>query len=262
MTTPVGEPHYFIRRSYRDLAEGALPDRHVLDRATRDHPVMIQAWAPVIPNVCAFNSTGLARLGLGPETPDRVQNVWIEKDSGGEPTGILRGLGHELLHRRRVHERAPAPAAAPPARRRPAGDARRDARLQRARRHDRLRGARDGRAAHRGVPGAPPRRRAHRPRPRDARGRELRPPVGPVARRWPSSSERLEQAAALVDGGRRPLPRERRHRVARRSVLAGLHAHARALPRPVRRADARRLVRLARRRRSARCASAPRAASA
>jgi hypothetical protein len=35
MTTPVGEPHYFIRRSYRDLAEGALPDRHVLDRATR-----------------------------------------------------------------------------------------------------------------------------------------------------------------------------------------------------------------------------------
>jgi hypothetical protein len=25
MTTPVGEPHYFLRRSYRDLAEGALP---------------------------------------------------------------------------------------------------------------------------------------------------------------------------------------------------------------------------------------------
>jgi predicted amidohydrolase YtcJ len=91
MTTPVGEPHYFIRRSYRDLAEGALPDRHVLDRATHDHPVMIQAWAPVIPNVCAFNSAGLARLGLGRETPDRVSNVWIEKDAGGEPTGILRG---------------------------------------------------------------------------------------------------------------------------------------------------------------------------
>ena len=62
MTTPVGEPHYFLRRSWRDLAEGRLPDRRVLDRATADHPVFIQAWAPVIPNVCAFNSRGLERL--------------------------------------------------------------------------------------------------------------------------------------------------------------------------------------------------------
>src|SRR5262249_40917539 len=55
MTTPVGEPHYSLRRSWRDLAEGRLPDRRVLDRATTDHPVFIQAWAPVTPNVCAFN---------------------------------------------------------------------------------------------------------------------------------------------------------------------------------------------------------------
>ena len=33
MTTPVGEPHYFLRRSGRDLAEARLPDRSVLDRA-------------------------------------------------------------------------------------------------------------------------------------------------------------------------------------------------------------------------------------
>jgi len=91
MTTPVGEPHYFLRRSWRDLAEGALPDRHVLDRATREHPVFIQAWAPVIPNVCALNSAGLAKLGLARGTPDRVESVWVEKDARGEPTGILRG---------------------------------------------------------------------------------------------------------------------------------------------------------------------------
>jgi predicted amidohydrolase YtcJ len=91
LTTPVGEPHYFIRRSYRDLAEGALPDRTVLDRATASHPVMIQAWAPVIPNVCAFNSAALARLGITRELPDQVDHVWIEKDAAGEPTGILRG---------------------------------------------------------------------------------------------------------------------------------------------------------------------------
>ena len=43
MTTPVGEPHYFLRRSYRDLAEGTLPDRTTLDRAAPRHPVFIQA---------------------------------------------------------------------------------------------------------------------------------------------------------------------------------------------------------------------------
>jgi len=91
MTTPVGEAHYFLRRSWRDLTEGVLPDRRVLDRATRRHPVFIQAWAPVTPNVCAFNSAGLAALGLGRDTPNRVDNVWIEKDARGEPTGILSG---------------------------------------------------------------------------------------------------------------------------------------------------------------------------
>jgi predicted amidohydrolase YtcJ len=91
MTTPVGEPHYFLRRSFRDLVEGELPGRVILDRATASHPVMIQAWAPVIPNVCALNSAGLARLGLGRDTPGRVGNVWIDKDPAGEPTGILRG---------------------------------------------------------------------------------------------------------------------------------------------------------------------------
>jgi predicted amidohydrolase YtcJ len=91
MTTPVGEPHYFIRRSWRDLAEGRLPDRHVLDRATSAHPVFIQAWAPVIPNVCAFNTAALARLRIGRDTPDQVEHVWIDKDGRGDPTGILRG---------------------------------------------------------------------------------------------------------------------------------------------------------------------------
>src|SRR6266516_6097813 len=56
MTTPVGEPHYFIRRTYKDMEEGELPTRHVLDRATNQHPVAIQAWEPNIPNTAVFNS--------------------------------------------------------------------------------------------------------------------------------------------------------------------------------------------------------------
>lgn len=91
MGTPVGEPHYFIRRSWRDLAERTLPDRTALDRASTRHPVMIQAWAPVIPNVCAFNSAALAALGISRTTPDRAENVWIEKDVHGDPTGRLHG---------------------------------------------------------------------------------------------------------------------------------------------------------------------------
>ncbi len=91
MATPVGEPHYFLRRSWRDLAEGELPDRAVLDRATAQHPVFVQAWAPVTPNVCAFNSAALERLDITRESPDRIENVWIEKDASGAPTGRLHG---------------------------------------------------------------------------------------------------------------------------------------------------------------------------
>lgn len=91
MTTPVGEPYYFIRRSFRDLAERVLPDRHVLDRATDRHPVYIQAWTPQTPNVCAFNTMALRKLSLTDHIPDRVGDVWLDKDDDGSLTGILRG---------------------------------------------------------------------------------------------------------------------------------------------------------------------------
>ncbi|MGH7856855.1 MAG: amidohydrolase, partial [Candidatus Binatia bacterium] len=91
LCTPVGEAHYFLRRSWLDLEEKRLPDRHVLDRATALHPVMIQAWAPKTPNACALNSLGLVYAGIGRITPDRVCDVTVEKDDEGRPTGILRG---------------------------------------------------------------------------------------------------------------------------------------------------------------------------
>lgn len=90
-TTPVGEPFYFLRRSYRDLVERRLPDRRVLDKVAPNNPVFIQAWTPTTPNVCAFNSVALKLLDIGSHTPDRVCDVWIEKDDNGNPTGILRG---------------------------------------------------------------------------------------------------------------------------------------------------------------------------
>ena len=66
-------------------------DRHVLDRAAPNHPVWIQAWGPTTPNICVFNSTALRELGINRETPSRQSNVWIEKDSAGDPTGRLSG---------------------------------------------------------------------------------------------------------------------------------------------------------------------------
>jgi len=91
MGTPVGEPHYFVTRSYEDLKEGELPDRKILDQASTKHPIIIQAWAPKTPNVTAFNTRALEILGISAETPDRVGNVWIEKDENGFPTGRLSG---------------------------------------------------------------------------------------------------------------------------------------------------------------------------
>ena len=91
MTTPVGEAHYFIRRSWRDLRERRLPAREVLDRATAEHPVMIQAWAPTTPNVMALNSAGLEMLGITAELGERVGRVRIHRGDDGEPNGILSG---------------------------------------------------------------------------------------------------------------------------------------------------------------------------
>lgn len=90
-TTPVGEPHFFHRRSFRDLKEGVLPDRWALDRASTDNPIVIQAWGPVRPSCMAFNSAALRELEITRDTPDRVENVWIEKDGDGEPTGRITG---------------------------------------------------------------------------------------------------------------------------------------------------------------------------
>ena len=91
ITTPVGEPHYFIRRSYKDLKEGELPTRQVLDRATDRHPVAIEAWDPNIPSTIVFNSMALRELGINRDLPDRIGNVRIEKDETGDPTGRLHG---------------------------------------------------------------------------------------------------------------------------------------------------------------------------
>ncbi len=94
--TPVGDPYYYHRGSYLDLAERRMPDRFVLDQATSQHPVVIQGWGPKTPNVVAFNSMALKALAITDQTPPRVCDVWIDKDEAGRTTGVLRGSVNTL----------------------------------------------------------------------------------------------------------------------------------------------------------------------
>lgn len=89
--TPIGAPYYFVERWYSDLAERTMPGRDVLDRASTRHPIYISAWAPRMPNVVAFNSLGLQHIALTDDLPERVCDVWIDKDRDGRLTGVLRG---------------------------------------------------------------------------------------------------------------------------------------------------------------------------
>jgi predicted amidohydrolase YtcJ len=118
MATPIGEPHYFAERSWRTLAEGTMPDRHVLDLASREHPIMIQAWSPTCPNVCALNSAGLRALGIDRSTPDPDGCVQIERDDG-EPTGRLWGSVNTNYNPdpyfQSLLDKMPAPAVVDPA---------------------------------------------------------------------------------------------------------------------------------------------------
>ena len=66
------------------LKEGRVPDRRVLDLASKDHPIVLQHKSG---HVGVLNSMGLQAAGIGRDTPDPVGGrIWRES---GEPTGYL-----------------------------------------------------------------------------------------------------------------------------------------------------------------------------
>jgi predicted amidohydrolase YtcJ len=91
ITTPIGEGSFYVRRSWQDLEEGSFPDRHVLDQGSTDHPVMIQAWAPRVPNTVSFNTVALEVLGINASSQDPTSKVWIDREASGRASGILTG---------------------------------------------------------------------------------------------------------------------------------------------------------------------------
>ena len=90
VTLPLGEPPEF-RASPALYAEGRLPDRHDLDAATGDHPVLVRCawgyWPGVLPTVSIANSAALRAAGVDRATVSPSPKLRIEQDAAGEPTG-------------------------------------------------------------------------------------------------------------------------------------------------------------------------------
>ena len=73
------------------LAEGRLPNRHDLDPASPDNPVVLRGG-----HYWIVNSVALERLGYTKETPDpKGGEIW--KDENGEPTGFLLKAARDPL---------------------------------------------------------------------------------------------------------------------------------------------------------------------
>jgi predicted amidohydrolase YtcJ len=89
------------------LAEGRLPDRHELDAAAPDHPVLIRGIGK---HVVTANSRALALAGIGRDTPDPPGGR-IERDADGEPTGILHERAKLRLDASAPDTVVPAPDA-------------------------------------------------------------------------------------------------------------------------------------------------------
>lgn len=90
VTMPLGEPPEY-RAAPGLYVEGRLPDRHDLDAATGEHPVLIRCawgyWPGTLPTVSIANSAALRLAGVGRTTVSPSPRLEIECDAAGEPTG-------------------------------------------------------------------------------------------------------------------------------------------------------------------------------
>ncbi|UOY91726.1 amidohydrolase [Ectobacillus sp. JY-23] len=75
------------------LSEGRAPTRWDLDKAAADIPVFITRTCT---HIAVVNSKALALAGITKNTPD-PQGGKIDRDSNGEPTGVLRESAADLV---------------------------------------------------------------------------------------------------------------------------------------------------------------------
>ena len=98
VTMPLGEPPFYLWTP-EAYAEGRLPTRHDLDRASTSHPILIRPpwgyWPAKGPTPCIANSLALALAGIDRHTVSPSSKLEIQKDASGEPTGVF--LEHERM---------------------------------------------------------------------------------------------------------------------------------------------------------------------
>ncbi|MDX1690017.1 MAG: amidohydrolase [Acidimicrobiia bacterium] len=82
-----------MRLDDESLAEGRLPDRHLLDGVAGDRPVVAVRYCG---HVSVANTAALEIAGIGPDTPDPPGGT-IDRDDGGRPTGVLRETAAEMV---------------------------------------------------------------------------------------------------------------------------------------------------------------------
>ena len=92
VTMPIGDPPtYFDVPDI--LKERRFPTRHDLDEVAPDNPVYIRSiwgfWRHVTPLVSIANTRALEIAGITRATQSPSPKVRIEKDAGGEPTGVF-----------------------------------------------------------------------------------------------------------------------------------------------------------------------------
>jgi predicted amidohydrolase YtcJ len=92
VTMPIGDPPYYF--DVPDiLAEKRWPTRADLDAAAPDNPVYIRSiwgyWRGTFPLVSCANTAALERAGITRDTVAPVPTLTIEKDAGGDPTGVI-----------------------------------------------------------------------------------------------------------------------------------------------------------------------------
>src|SRR6516165_7690753 len=97
VTMPIGEPPYYF--DVPDiLAEKRWPTRQELDAAAPRNPVFIRSiwgyWRGTGPLVSIANSEALRLVGITGATVSPLPTLVIEKDSGGDPTGVF--IEHEM----------------------------------------------------------------------------------------------------------------------------------------------------------------------
>ncbi len=90
---PPGAPLVALRLDDETLAEHRLPTREDLDRAVPDRPVLVHRYCG---HVAIANTAALRHAGVTASTPDPGDGS-IDRDTGGEPTGILRETAIDLV---------------------------------------------------------------------------------------------------------------------------------------------------------------------